>query len=105
MELPQYDNRTFDECTSVKMNFKPSCCQKKGNCPYLWSSWMELIEEKYNDESLNAVFKPIENYIGDTEKDNRSLFALCDFICLGCGYNIWNSQCGSSLANEMIYLK
>ena len=33
------------------------------NCLHLWSSWMKLMEEKYNDERLTAVLKPIEDYI------------------------------------------
>ena len=59
----------------LKYIFKPQNCKNEDNCLYLWSSWVELIEGKYNDESLKAGLKPIEDYIDNYEKVNESLFA------------------------------
>ena len=36
---------------------------------------MELMEEKYNDKSLNVEFEPIEDYIKNFEKLHEPLFA------------------------------
>ena len=63
------------------------------------------LDRKYKDESLKEIWKPVEDYIENYEKENELLFAktLCDFgICLGCGYTIWNAHCGSFLASEII---
>ena len=47
----------------LKSIFKPHCCKNKTNSAFMWSPWMEKMEEIYRNENLNIVFKTVEDWI------------------------------------------
>ena len=92
----------------VECIFKPKCCISKTHILYLWSPWIELLEEIYKDDIIKADHSSLEKYIENNDETNEPLFTkiLQEFhVCLGCGYMLWQGCCSTYALAEINLLE